>query len=113
VSIQFTPRSSARRIARIESPSSCGPHQTGQSRPDPIGAVPIPTREISSSLAPRRRRSISKRLLTFGGATFVALREGRTLELVRRRVVDFEQVRQRLGGRCFICELPATLQARW
>src|SRR3954465_8591227 len=47
-------------MARSEPASSCGPqlphHSPGR---EPMGAVPMPTRDIRRSLAPRRRRSMT------------------------------------------------------
>src|SRR3954465_1960838 len=46
--------------ARSESASSCGPQLTHHSPGrEPMGAVPMPTREIRRSLGPRRRRSMT------------------------------------------------------
>src|SRR6188508_2920161 len=48
-------------MARTESPSSCGPQLTHHSPGrEPIGAVPTPTREISRSLGPSCRRSMTQ-----------------------------------------------------
>src|SRR5215471_17389410 len=47
-------------MARTESTSSCGPQLTHHSPGrEPMGAVPMPTREISMSLEPSRRRSMT------------------------------------------------------
>src|SRR5215470_594370 len=47
-------------MARMESPSSCGPQLTHHSPGrEPMGAVPTPTGEISMSLGPSRRRSMT------------------------------------------------------
>src|SRR5215469_852863 len=47
-------------MARTESLSSCGPQLTHHSPGrEPMGAVPMPTGEISRSLGPRRRRSMT------------------------------------------------------
>ena len=60
MSTQLTPPSTAARMARTESPSSCGPQLTHHSPGrEPIGAVPMPTREIIRSLGPSRRRSMT------------------------------------------------------
>src|SRR2546430_2595655 len=54
------PPSAAAWMARTESASSCGPQLTHHSPGrEPIGAVPMPTREIRRSLGPRRRRSMT------------------------------------------------------
>src|SRR3954471_3249289 len=54
------PPSTAAWMARSEPPSPCGPRlpPTSPGR-EPMGAVPMPTREIRRALAPRRRRSMT------------------------------------------------------
>ena len=54
VSIQFTPHSSARRIAAMEAASSCGP-QANSHWPPPAAQLPKPRTVMSRSELPRRR----------------------------------------------------------
>src|SRR6266581_6923958 len=77
----------------MDSASSCGPHQAAQSRPEPIGAVPIPTGVIARSVAPSIRLSISETLRVAegpGSEGWGLTPWGQTPVLVQRRKVRAE-----------------------